>query len=464
MAINIINPVSRAEKTFILAGCIFGVCALSAAERFLGNGMPLGGFFLLPIVVCASFISRWSILSFSLGAAVIRELLVAAPWGPASPQRLAVSSVAFVGVGLFAGELVRNRRMADELSRKTEDETRVRVQAATEIRALVESSPIGVLTVDGLGNIEMSNDAARRLLGFDTGTPEGEPVVKYIPLVERFLKSRRAASARVMVEASGTRRDGEAFFSQAWVSAYESAAGRRLTVILSDITEQIRDREESGLRQLLSNSRIIAGAVSHELRNLAATATVLHLNMRKHGELSENPDYKALGTVLESILKLSASELSDASEQSLEGLNVGDVLAELRTIIGPSLEESGIAAEWDVDSNLPNVRANHTGLLQVFLNLTKNARAALQATPSPRIRITAYELSGNVVVRVSDNGPGVSAAERLFQPFQPGASSTGLGLFVSRAMIRTFGGELHYTQPAGACTFIIELPVMQGTA
>ena len=269
---------------------------------------------------------------------------------------------------------------------------------------------------------------------------------------------------RPLMEASGTRKDGEAFFSQAWISTYDGPTGRRLNVILSDVTEQIRDREESGLRQLLSNSRIIAGAVSHELRNLAATASVLHLNMQKQPKVTESPDYRALGTVIESILRLSASELSDASEQNLEGLNVGDVLSELRTIIAPSMEESGVSTEWEIDKNLPPVRANHTGLLQVFLNLTKNARAALRDTPHPRIRITAYELSGNVVVRVSDNGPGVSAAERLFQPFQPGASSTGLGLFVSRAMIRTFGGELHYTQPAGECTFVIELPAMQGAA
>jgi len=336
------------------------------------------------------------------------------------------------------------------------------MDAANEIRSLVESSPIGVLTVDGTGKIEMANDAARHLLGFESGTPEGEPVTKYIPLFARFLNSRRVAfAARTMVEASGKRRDGEAFFSQAWVSSYEGPTGRRLTVILSDITEQIRDREESGLRQLLSNSRIIAGAVSHELRNLAATASVLHLNMQKHGAVSGNQDYQALGTVLESILKLSASELNDASEQPLEGLSVGEVLTELRTIIGPSLEEFGIAADWEIENDLPLVHANHTGLLQVFLNLTKNSRSALINTPSPRIRVTAYELSGNVVVRLSDNGPGVSAAERLFQPFQPGASSTGLGLFVSRAIIRTFGGELHYTQPSGECTFVIELPAVQ---
>jgi two-component system sensor kinase FixL len=464
MAINLIDPVSRAERIFVIAGCISGVLALSFAEKFLGNGLPLGGFFLLPIVIAASFISRWSILFLALGAAIVRELIIAAPWGPASAQRLTLSAVAFVGVGLFAGELVRNRRIAGELSKKKEEEMQIREQAASEIRSLVESSPIGVLTVGSGGRIEMANDAARRLLGFDAGTPEGEEVTKYIPLVGRFLKSRRVSTARTMVEAGGTRRDGEAFFSQAWISTYDGPAGRRLNVILSDITEQIRDREESGLRQLLSNSRIIAGAVSHELRNLAATASVLHLNMQKHGDVSGNADYAALGTVIDSILKLSASELSDASEQQLEGLSVADVLGEVRTITAPSMEEAGISVDWEIDNNVPLVRANHTGLLQVFLNLTKNARAALNDTVNPRIRITAYELSGNVVVRVSDNGPGVSAAERLFQPFQAGASSTGLGLFVSRAMIRTFGGELHHTQHGGECTFVIELPAVRGVA
>jgi C4-dicarboxylate-specific signal transduction histidine kinase len=67
-------------------------------------------------------------------------------------------------------------------------------------------------------------------------------------------------------------------------------------------------------------------------------------------------------------------------------------------------------------------------------------------------------LEGAVVIRISDNGPGIAAADRLFQPFQAGASSTGLGLFVSRAIIRTFGGELHQTQQMGECSFIVELP------
>ena len=245
------------------------------------------------------------------------------------------------------------------------------------------------------------------------------------------------------------------------MSSYEDASGPRLAVVLSDATELIRDREESGLKQLLTNSRIVAGAVSHELRNLAAAGSVLYHNLKKHEEPnSNNKDFQALGTVVESILRLSSTELADASEEVLEGVDVGDLLEELRAIISPSLEESGVKADWEIAEGLPPIRVNRSGLLQVFLNLTKNSRRALQDTANARILVTAYALDSSVVIRISDNGPGISSAERLFQPFQPGASSTGLGLFVSRAIIRTFGGELHHLQPAGECSFVIEIPAM----
>jgi signal transduction histidine kinase len=263
-----------------------------------------------------------------------------------------------------------------------------------------------------------------------------------------------------MVEASGRRQDGEGFFSQAWVSTYNTGSGLSLAVILLDVTEQIRDREETGLKQLLRNSRIIAGAVSHELRNLAAAASVLHHNLSRSPGVGENTDFQALGTVIDSVLKLSSTELSDSSEEILEGLDMTDLLRELRAIIAPSLQQARVELEWEVQKNLPSVRANRPGLLQVFLNLAKNSASALNDRWDGKLRIVAYRLENSVVIRFSDNGPGISSAERLFQPFQPGASSTGLGLFVSRAIVRTFGGELHHTQQPGECCFVVELPAV----
>jgi two-component system sensor kinase FixL len=461
MAINLTGSVTSGERAIVVASSIAGIVALIVLEHMVGPDLPLGGFYLLPLAVAAAFLPRWATFAVAIATAIVREVYGPNPWDAQSLGRLAVSLVAFAGGALFAGELVRNRRMVVALLDRTRQEMETRTNAEREARALVEGSPVGVLTIDSAGKIAMANTAACRLLGFEKDSPEGDPVEKYFPILARLLHSKQAATlTRTMMEASGTRRNGETFFSQAWISSYNSSSGMRLTVVLSDVTEQIRDREESGLRQLMSSSRIVAGAVSHELRNLAAAAAVLHLNTAKTVNLSGNPDYQALGTVIDSIVELSSTELADAGGQVLEGVDIADLLREVRTITAPSLEEAGIASEWEIGEELPNVRVNRTGLLQVFLNMIKNSTAALKSWPSANIRVTAYPMAELAVVRISDNGPGISSTERLFQPFQPGASSTGLGLFVSRAIVRTFGGELHHTQRPGECCFVIELPGM----
>ena len=62
-----------------------------------------------------------------------------------------------------------------------------------------------------------------------------------------------------------------------------------------------------------------------------------------------------------------------------------------------------------------------------------------------------------VVVRVIDTGPGVDEPERLFQPFQEGAESTGLGLYLSRAFLRAFDGDVVFEPRSGGCCFAIML-------
>ena len=62
-------------------------------------------------------------------------------------------------------------------------------------------------------------------------------------------------------------------------------------------------------------------------------------------------------------------------------------------------------------------------------------------------------------MRVCESGPGIASAEKLFQPLQKGAESTGLGLFLSRALMRSFGGDLRHDSDAPGCCFVIELAI-----
>ncbi len=149
----------------MLGSCILAIGALTLAGRLTGPGVPLGGFYLLPLAVAAAFMSRWAIFCLAIVTALVAEYYGPNPWGPESVQRLALAVVAFTGGGLFAGELARNRRITIALLRKTQEEARVRLDAVTEMRALLESSPVGLITVDSGGKIGMANAAASSLAG-----------------------------------------------------------------------------------------------------------------------------------------------------------------------------------------------------------------------------------------------------------------------------------------------------------
>ncbi|MFP5227454.1 MAG: sensor histidine kinase, partial [Acidobacteriota bacterium] len=144
-----------------------------------------------------------------------------------------------------------------------------------------------------------------------------------------------------------------------------------------------------------------------------------------------------------------------ASEVDLTAL-----LDELRIVVAPMLEEEEIAAQWSVAPDLPPVWADRPSLMQVFLNLVTNSIRVLSSRPTRMFSVTAKAEAGRVLVEFADTGGGVDHPEQLFRPFQEGAQSSGLGLYLSRAFLRSFGAEIRYAaQPDGAC-FIVNLKAL----
>jgi C4-dicarboxylate-specific signal transduction histidine kinase len=133
------------------------------------------------------------------------------------------------------------------------------------------------------------------------------------------------------------------------------------------------------------------------------------------------------------------------------------LLEELRIVIEAALRDEGIDVSWDIEPGLPAVWADRQSLMQVFLNLTKNSRRAMLAQSSRHLKIVARAQGHRVTVRVQDTGGGVLDPEHLFRPFQPGAQSTGLGVYLSRALLRSFRGDLRYEPERNGAVFVVEL-------
>jgi two-component system sensor kinase FixL len=141
-------------------------------------------------------------------------------------------------------------------------------------------------------------------------------------------------------------------------------------------------------------------------------------------------------------------ELRPAADQHLAAIELSSVLDELRILLEPSYHEAGIDVVWRLNNDLPLVTGDRYGLAQVFLNLSLNSHRAMAATTKKRLTISTEVENNSVVVRFEDTGEGVSAPDGLFKPFQQGADATGLGLYVSRAILRSFAGDLVVVSPS----------------
>ena len=69
------------------------------------------------------------------------------------------------------------------------------------------------------------------------------------------------------------------FLADVWFSTYRTSAGPRLAAMVVDTSEDLRNREELSLNQLLAGSRILVGAVSHEIRNVCGAIAMAHANL-----------------------------------------------------------------------------------------------------------------------------------------------------------------------------------------
>jgi C4-dicarboxylate-specific signal transduction histidine kinase len=270
-------------------------------------------------------------------------------------------------------------------------------------------------------------------------------------------KPRSAANLRTNVECKAQRRNGEVFLAHVWLSTYHTSQGPGLAAVVWDASENLRDREGSGFDSMMATSRVLIGAISHEIRNLASAAANAHARLAEDCPVQGNDQYQVLGTLIQGLEKIASTGLRAASNREAVVADLGTVLDEARIIIEPGMREAGISLVWDVVGALPLVQADHHSLLQVFVNLARNSVQALEGRPVREVRISVAVESDLVAIHFRDSGPGVAKPDELFRPFQAGAHSVGLGLYISRAILHAHGGGLRYDPDGPGSCFTVEL-------
>jgi signal transduction histidine kinase len=157
--------------------------------------------------------------------------------------------------------------------------------------------------------------------------------------------------------------------------------------------------------------------------------------------------------MISSVLAFMRDELSGSVRET----------ADLRSILECVVDDAGPAAELAPGASIA-VQVDLLAIQRVFENLVDNA-----IKYGRRARVTLFSDGGDVVVEVADDGPGLPPQEltEVFKPFYrgsdartSGAPGVGLGLAVSRSVLRSHGGDLMLVSPGQGLIARARLPAI----
>jgi len=450
----------QGSRRAILARAACLVAVVAVIDWIVKGNVYFGFLYLFSMLMVGTIFRPWQIALAAVFCTGLSELFGPFVFDPAtSPAQDALLFVALSAVGLFSREVKANHERELESRRTVEKEVAVRREAEEQLEFLIQTSPIAIIVTKSGGEILTGNSAAVRLFGVKEGDLPGKNILQYIPALERVLTSEnRQRVFRTEMQCRGKRDNGDIFLANVFFSTYGTAKGPRLAALVADASEDLRDRAEYGLEQLMAGTRIMVGAISHEVRNVCGAITVIYENLARSTNLAKNRDFEVLGSLVKTLNTIASLEVRKSTGRvEAESVDLPEFLDEARIVLDPYCAEAEITVKWNIPAYLPSVRIDRHSLLQVLLNLVKNSRRALEDSSVKRIEITAEAGHGMAFITVCDTGLGISSPEKLFQPLQEGAKATGLGLFLSRAFMRSFGGDLRYDSRTPGCCFVIEL-------
>lgn len=241
-----------------------------------------------------------------------------------------------------------------------------------------------------------------------------------------------------------------------------------LLVELAQLDYQRRvDREES----LHTQQQVVRG-LAHEIKNplggLRGAAQLLERQL-------DSDDLKEYTRVIineaDRLQSLMARMLGPYQQSEKHYLNIHQVLQRVRQLVDVDVEvDERLKFVADYDPSIPEIYADFDQLIQIFLNIVRNAVEAMEGAGVIHLRTRVqrnltiekrfYKLG--VQIDVEDNGPGIpkQLQDSLFYPLVTGrADGTGLGLYLVQNLVQRNAGSVSCSTHAGQTVFSIVFPV-----
>lgn len=268
------------------------------------------------------------------------------------------------------------------------------------------------------------------------------------------------------------------------VSVYAAPLAERQDAVVVSIQEQTRAikigqqlENRNSVRSVTAMAALLAHEVKNPLSGIRGAAQLLEQN-------ADGEDVALTRLICNEADRIVAlvdrmEVFSDDRPLERDGVNIHHVLEHVRRLSENGFGK-GISYVERYDPSLPPVHGNQDQLIQVFLNLVKNASEAISGEggeivlstgyqPGVHVRVPGLEkrLQLPLVVTVRDNGPGVpeDLQPHLFDPFvttKPNGS--GLGLALVAKIVADHGGVIEFDSGPRGTTFRVMLPILDDVA
>jgi signal transduction histidine kinase len=234
------------------------------------------------------------------------------------------------------------------------------------------------------------------------------------------------------------------------------------------------------MEEIESNSwKGLLSVMTHEIMNsIAPVASLTDTlkkrleNLRSTGCMDNHPELEDMELAMDAICRRSEGllrfadtyrSLSKTIVPNRQPVPVGDMLNAIYQLMQPSLQQKNVQLEVKTEDPSLHVNVDRNLIEQVLINFITNATCAVSGREHPQIVLHAGRTAGGTIyITLADNGHGIApeVREKIFIPFfSTKKNGTGIGLSLSREIVKLHNGSLHVQSKEGqGSAFTILLP------
>ncbi len=325
------------------------------------------------------------------------------------------------------------------------------------LETVMQHVGVGLISYNQNGEVQFINNAAKRLLK-----------VTHLNNISSLSKISQNLTKKLFALEAGERETikitDENDFIQLIIYATEFKLRdqKYILVSLQNIQSELEEKEMEAWQQLI---RVLTHEIMNSITPISSLASTVQSILKTSVQGRTSPDPESLDDINSAVNTIqrrseglihfvnSYRNLTKIPKPNFQIFQISSLFDRIQNLMSKELEEKGIKFSQYVTPDSLELTADPELVEQVVINLLINSEHSLESQEGAEISLAAsLDERGKILIKVTDNGPGIpeDVLEKIFIPFySTKKNGSGIGLSLSRQIMRAHGGNIRVASKAG---------------